>query len=498
MCEKAEKSFGNDDTPMNNGSLTVRWILNKQASNQLSTANRAYQREKVAVDAWKQAILRTILQNKKFAGIPEVHVRVMMTLDGNNRPSYTYELIDGQQRITAILAFFFGGITLPKDMVVEGADGVFHEVGGMSCKDLQGTHPEIYETLLNYRISCKWYELLSDAQTAYLFIHVLNNVNDMKPQEIRNAILGVYSDFVRETTRFNKHDLFSRMTIEKGNTKKEVLKHFSPKFALRGRMEADEWMSELIYLWKHDPESGINHKQHFDWVSESQMPAGEYGNGFTDEAQVNKLLNFALKIVKAVPRTQKHRLNPMISMMLVLYGNQLEKENGTIIPQNYVKAFFDTYDRWSDTRRGKKLYENRTMGVGDKGKKQMPPFSELFGGKNSNAIKTIFKVLDEEKDLNPASFGILNIDKRKTFKPEDILKKLEDQDGKCFYTGVMLGDDDIAGDHYIPRSEGIEAGGLTEYSNLVVCSKFLNNKKSNMSPKAFEKLIATVEEDLKS
>ena len=128
----------------------------------------------------------------------------------------------------------------------------------------------------------------------------------------------------------------------------------------------------------------------------------------------------------------------------------------------------------------------------------MPPFNELFGGKNSNAINTIFYVLNKVLKKDISAFGLVELDPRQTFSKKDIVKKWKEQGKKCHYTEKVLDIYNIAGDHYIPRSEGIEAGGLTEYSNLVVCSKFLNNKKSNMSPKAFEKLIATVEEDLKS
>ena len=79
---------------------------------------------------------------------------------------------------------------------------------------------------------------------------ILNNVNDMKPQEIRNAILGVYSTFIRETARFDPHELFDRLVEKKGKITKEKLKYFS--FPLKGRMEVDEWLSELIYLFDNN------------------------------------------------------------------------------------------------------------------------------------------------------------------------------------------------------------------------------------------------------
>jgi hypothetical protein len=111
---------------------------------------------------------------------------------------------------------------------------------------------------------------------------------------------------------------------------------------------------------------------------------------------------------------------------------------------------------------------------------QMTPFKELFGGKNANAIGTIFKVLDLELDQGGLdSFGVVELDPRPKFSREDIVRKWQEQNEKCFYTGNDLDIDDLAGDHYIPRSHGVARGGVTEYHNLVVTSVALNMKKGN-------------------
>ena len=85
-CESAEEHFGNNPVPCNNGDASVEWLRTPK----VNTGNRAYQREKVASLIWKQGILHTILINV-FAGIPEIHIRVIRTENG-----YKYELIDGQ------------------------------------------------------------------------------------------------------------------------------------------------------------------------------------------------------------------------------------------------------------------------------------------------------------------------------------------------------------------------------------------------------------------
>lgn len=481
-CETAEDKFGNTETPCNNGDMDMNWVLGP--STFIDFQNRAYQREKVSTIEWKQDIMKTVLVNI-FAGIPEIHIRVIETESGG----YRYELIDGQQRITAIWDYLKGVYPLPKDFPpVNNVD-----VSGMYVDKLRAKDEAIFKSIMGYRISCKWYENINDIQTAFLFIHVLNNVNDMKPQEKRNAILGFYSTFVRDTARFVPHDLFARITETKGKTTKQKLKYFN--FPLKGRMEVDEWLSELIYLWKNGVTKGVAHANHFNWVETMQSPAGDYNSSFVDEKKVNKLLNFALSLLKAANSEPKFksRLSSMVSMMLVLYANELKGRYGNLIPETYVQKFFEVYDKYSDTSGEVPIYTKMTCTNGH----PMGPFKELFGGKNQNAISTIFTVLNHELEKSGLKeFGIIEIDKT-DFTRADVVKKWIEQDCKCYYTGKLLEEEDIVGDHYIPRSSGVENGGVTEYHNLVVTSTWLNNQKTNLSPEAFKKLVGKIKVNTK-
>jgi len=474
-CEICEEHFKNntDNTPsFANGDVSVRWLTNAN----INTANREYQREKVATDAWKQDIMETIL-DRTHAGIPEIHIRVMYAHHGE---VLRYELIDGQQRVTSFLEFLdpTSGLRLPDSLTsVDGCD-----VSGMTVTELRNTYERIYEKILEYRISCKWYQNLSDSQVHEMFVQILNNTNDMKPQEIRNAIRGPYSTYIRDRSRsggssIEPHELFTRLRVTKGSTEKEYLKFFSRKFSLKGRMELDEWLSELAYLRLNGVRKGINHPKHRKWVEETQSPGGEYLHVFTDQKQIEELLTLALTLLKSVPKGYKNKLNPMTSMMLVLYAADLKERYGDIEASTYTKQFFKVYDAWSDDTT--KLYANETM----INENQMPPFKELFGGKNPNAIGTIFKVLDIESRVDGQggldSFGVFKLDPRPTFSQADIVRKWQEQNEKCFYTDSDLDIDNVAGDHYIPRSHGVARGGVTEYHNLVVTSVALNNKKGN-------------------
>ena len=476
-CETANDKFGKTEQQCNNGDVSIDWL---QIAN-INTQNRAYQREKVAKESWKQAIMRTVLVDS-YAGIPEIHIRVLET-EGKG---WKFELIDGQQRITAILDFLSNDdklvYPLPNDMIFDMGDDSF-DISGLNAEELRNKFPAIWETLSEYRISCKWYEDLSDLQTAHLFIEVLNNVNDMKPQEIRNAILGFYSSYVRNTARFEPHKLFTRIKTKVKNTEKQHLKYFSSNFTLAGRMEVDEFLSELLYLHFKDPKKGVSHKTHKTWVEDIQKAEGKYASSFIDKKKADKLLNFTLSILEVVPTEFKIKLNSMTTMMLVLYAKDLCTRFGDINREKYASAFFETYLLWSDTK--KQLYVKETTANGN----QMPPFNELFGGKYGNAIQTIFNVLDKELEKGDIDFGVIEIDQR-NFKRNDIIRKWQEQGGKCALTGRVLSEDDIAGDHIVPRSAGFDAGGVTEYDNLQVIGKLDNIKKSNMSNEVYKEKIA--------
>lgn len=473
-CELAEDHFGFSNTPkynfsrQHNGDASIDWLINSK----INTQNRAYQREKVALLQWKQNIIHTVLI-KDFAGIPEIHIRVIKTESG-----YCYELIDGQQRVTAIIDFLNDKFPLPSNFVVENVD-----CSGMYATDLFNEHRAIYERIVNYRISCKWYEELTDIETAFLFIYVLNNVNDMKPAEIRNAVLGPYSEFVRDTSRFSPHELFTRTTYKTGKTEKTRLEYFSKSFSLNGRMEVDDWLSTLIYLWKNDFKNGITNNSHLKWVEEQQAPNGEYNKRFTDVSKIETLLSFGLRIIKNVNKKYREKvMTPMISLIFILYGDFLKSKYGKINEQKYAKAFFEVYEKYSDEKEC--LYAEMKMHDG----RQMPPFKNLFGGKNKNAIKSICKILDLELNKDQTKFGVVQIDQR-DFTRAEIVKKWKEQDYKCYYTGDVLESDNLAGDHFIPRSWGIDKGGVTEYHNLVVTSESMNRRKGNTHGEDFMKML---------
>lgn len=465
------------------GDTSIKWLRDQEGST-LVTGPREYQRERVASLSWKQNIIHTILCNG-FAQIPQLHIRVMKlgsTDDGT--PILHYELVDGQQRVTSVLDFLSGKFSLPNNFIT--TDGI--DISGMFISDIRGQYPHIEHRILDYRVSTIFYENLDDLQVSQLFVEVLNNTNNLNPQEIRNALRGPYSEWIRNTARFeDTHDLFERVIVNAGTRKeKAVLKHFSSKFPLRGRMEVDEFLSELVYLHINGVEKGISQDKHTSWVKVEQSSQGKFGSVTKFNAEKKKLedlLKFSLNLIKSVKDTQREKLSPMVSMMMILYARRLQDRYGKIHVEAFTKKFFDVYDRWSDKKA--KLYMPYQQPNG----KQMQPFKDLFGGKNANAIKSIFMILDMELAKDPESFGVVQLDPRESFSRADILRKYEEQGGRCPYTGEELDINNIVGDHRIPRAWGVAKGGVTEYDNLVVTSPEINRRKSDKSEEEFLRIL---------
>jgi hypothetical protein len=448
----------------------------------LDTQNRAFQRERVASLDFEVKILHTILGND-YKSVPEIHMRVKRK--GN---VWKIQIIDGQQRVMAILRFLDDKFCLPSNFIINTGETNVN-LGGMNIRDLKDKEPAMYNRIINYGVRCRWYENLSDEETSDLFTELLNNVTQMKPQEIRNAVLGPVSTYVRDKVRpigsMPLHPLFARMTLNPGTTKeKQVMNLFN--ISLGGRMEMDEWLTELIYLKSADFRGGIKGQTHLtEWWKDVQRN-GIYKNGFTDKKKIDSLLNLAHEVLVAANVSYANKMNSMKSLMLVLYADELKSKYGKIIAGTYVKKFFEVYEKWDSPDQVVAAIKG---GITQLNGSVLPEFNNLFNGKNANAIGTICTILDHEFSKDPEGFGIIVIDPNDTFSDTQKHQKWIEQGKTDYYTGLPLDYADAAGDHYIPRSWGIKMGGVTETHNLVITSIANNLKKSNMGGDEFKQLL---------
>lgn len=476
-CESLDKYLGQTDEPKSHlGEVSIKWLLERAGDGTLETGAREYQREQVAPTEWKQGLMHTILCNP-YARIPQIHVRVIKA-----PARFKYEIIDGQQRTTGILDFLRGEYSLPASL--KSYDD--RRLDGMNVEKLE-TLPSVFNLIMNYRITVIWYENLDDAMVSQLFVKVLNNQNNLNPQEKRNALRGEISAFIRNNSRFDVHKLFTRVRDGK---KDEKLK-FIPALKLKGRMEVDEWLTKLLYMYENPKgfRDGISgQKALSSWVEDAQLPTGFAALNSTSfnkyRKKWNSLLDFGYEMITAIPKDYMHMLTPMNAQVFILYAAELEASGQRIRDRRaFAESFFKTIKRWSD--QNLKLYSRWTQLDG----RQMPPMKELFGGLNRNAVGSICWIFDKVRKEENLDWGTVELDPRDSFSRDDIVRKWLEQDKKCYYTGRLLDEEELVGDHYIPRSFGIAAGGVTEYTNLVITDRHINGRKLNTHGDEFVRLV---------
>lgn len=463
--------------------FSVRDVIDLQSiidnMSMINSQNKSYQREEVASKKWKQGIVKTIVE-EHYIKIPEIHVSVEI---GSDNEIKQFEIMDGQQRFSAIREFLESKVSIPSDISNKNWAG----------KKLNELNITDQNKILQYHIAVVYYIGITPLQKANLFTEVLNNVNTMKPQEIRNAVSGAYSTFIRDVAREDgrkAHRLFTRVTVEdkkKSRNKKPVplkdrkkrLKYFCDKFTLNGRMEADEWLSELVYLVTNDMNSGVSNASHNKWVKrkQSQSETDNWQNSFLEEPKIIKLLDTGLSLFEEIEKLGERKiLTNQCSMTLLLYCLKWERKNYFVDHKKFAKGFVEVYKKWDDIKT--KIFLNHTFAL--QKDRPLERFSDLFRGKNSNSMQTIFWILDKEFEKNQEKYGLLEVD-IPTFRKIDIEKKWEEQGRKDYWTGFPIKLEHCDGDHIIPRSFGKKYGGVTKYSNLAVTDSTFNKKRGNKS-----------------
>ena len=485
--------------------VSVKFLRQQHQDKQLDTQPRSYQREKVADYDWKCEIIHTILIDTEFK-IPAIHIRILRD-DSNN--VIGYEIADGQQRVTAILEFMNGEFKLPKNKKY----GKYSE---MSYAEILREYPMDAQDLNDYGISTTFYDNFSDEDIATLFIKILNNVNDLNVQEKNNATRRRLADFVRYTSRNGNgkwldtvdmfHELFTRDELDKGTPKeRQEWKYFNSLGI--GRMEGDQWLASLIYLYLIEKWSmGVTPTKLFDFYETTSQQSGhELGWNFKDnlstkkhpklESDITKLLNIGLKISKHILKHKKNKsyLKPNFMLFAILFANEYKQKlnAGSVNWNNYTKKLLEVWDKWDEEsvyafeeiiEKGK---TKKVVRYQNNGKTPMGPFKALWGALNTNVILTAKKILEMEMSVNPDGWGFVELDSRKTFPKHLIEKRWRENGGICDYTGEKITLDEAVGDHDIPRSWGIKMGGVTEYHNLKITTAYHNGQKLTMTGEAY-------------
>lgn len=172
----------------------ISTISNARGIRQRIDTNPDFQRPAVWTTAQKQLLIDTILREYD---VPKMYWR---KLPGS--PD-RYEVVDGQQRLRAIWAFFDGSFNLGKD--AEDIDGI--SIKGCTYETL---HDDLRIRFDSYPVDVVVLEETDEDEVREMFLR-LQNGTSLKAQEKRNAMTGAMREFVRSLTQ---HEFFSRVAFE--------------------------------------------------------------------------------------------------------------------------------------------------------------------------------------------------------------------------------------------------------------------------------------------
>ena len=140
-----------------------------------------YQRGPVWSKSKKQLLMDTILRGMD---IPKIYLRAV------DNPPFTYEVVDGQQRLRALWEFYRGEYTLPDDC--PPAKGL--EIAGKRLNELPNALQDDFQ---GYQLDFVILEEATEDEVEEMFVR-LQNGETLTAAEKRNALPGQMKEFVKD------------------------------------------------------------------------------------------------------------------------------------------------------------------------------------------------------------------------------------------------------------------------------------------------------------
>lgn len=146
---------------------TIAWLNGRRRDETLEISPK-FQRRPVWLEAERRALMATIFEKLPF---PEIYIQHQTNAaDGREK----HIVVDGQQRVTSILMFIDGEITLPET----------EPWNGKSFRDFSGEEKDAF---WQYKIVVRGLSQTNDAEIRDLFTRLNTNNIALNDQELRNA-----------------------------------------------------------------------------------------------------------------------------------------------------------------------------------------------------------------------------------------------------------------------------------------------------------------------
>jgi len=380
-----------------------------------------FQRKPVWSHRNKSYLIDTIIRGLP---VPEIYMQIKTDANGNSQ----YIVVDGQQRIRAILEFIAGNYEIREDDNDEHGNKTFKELPDGVKKDIW-----------DYRLVVRELPTSSEEDVREIFRRLNKNVVPLNRQELRNATY--MGKFITLMEKLAEDEFWAENGIMTPN-------------AIRRMLDA-EFISELFIAMMH----GIQSKNADNIDNYYQLYDDNFPNRDIWVRNYNKTLEMIQQLLPDLKSTRWSNKADFYSLFIAVH----ELLNDYIFPiERYEKI--------------QKVLQHLDYEVSANKEESEDPLAreyfEAIDRRTTNKENRIKRHEVIRKILIPF---LISKDKRRNFNDEERrILWIMSEDKKCGICGKPVEWNDYEIDHIVPHSQG----GLTELQNAQITHKSCNASKA--------------------
>lgn len=266
------------NTYLNTTLRNIAWFKKTQQNGDLDV-KPPFQRNPVWVDRQKSYLIDTILN-----GFPIPEIYMQETIDGNGNSKYI--IVDGQQRIRAVLEFIEGDFSMDEKDSPNYADMSFDD---LSAEKKQ----EIYQ----YNFVVRILPAIPDVELREIFQRLNKNVVALNKQELRQSTY--WGPFIKTMNKLSNKDHWAKIDIFTANDIR--------------RMLDVEFISELSIAALHGLQNKKDHLDRYYQIYEEEFESRDSLINCFDT-----VLGELLKILPDIRKTRWSKKSDFYSLFFIL------------------------------------------------------------------------------------------------------------------------------------------------------------------------------------